>query len=262
MSVLNTKGLAASVGTAQLLASTDITFETGTLTAIVGPNGAGKSTLLKALLGLISHQGNVDIDATDRAALAPKERAKQLAYLPQGQAQAWPLPVRDVVALGRYPYGSKDADDVVDALIAQMDLGALAARAVTTLSGGEQMRVALARALAVEASFLLADEPLASLDPHHQFAIMDLLHAQAQAGAGVVIVIHDLRLAARYASRIVLMHEGHVLADGSVETVLTPALLAQGFGVESRMESLDSADGALLSVALPSGPSRLGRLGR
>ncbi|CAN0603070.1 unnamed protein product, partial [Ectocarpus sp. 12 AP-2014] len=191
MSVLQARNLSVSIGKARLLQSTDLSLETGTLTAILGPNGAGKSTLLKALLGLIDHGGKTKLDGKALSSLSSRERAKQIAYLPQGQSHAWPLSVEAVVALGRHPHGGQNRggqahgsqdEDVVERVLDTMGLTALRGQSVLTLSGGEQMRVSLARALAVEASFLLADEPLASLDPRYQFEIMSVLAGQARGG--------------------------------------------------------------------------------
>ena len=208
MSVLRAKAVSVTLGGNRVLAPTECTFSTGELTAIVGPNGAGKSTLLRALLGLQAHQGKVELDEALVDTLPPKERAKRLAYLPQGQRHAWPLPVEDVVALGRYPHGGQDYG-TVKRLLETLDLTDMTQRPVTQLSGGEQMRVSLARALAVDADFLLADEPLASLDPHHQYSLMEVLAAACRHGAGVVIVVHDLAIAAQYADRVLILKRGH-----------------------------------------------------
>ncbi|MEO0384392.1 MAG: ABC transporter ATP-binding protein [Pseudomonadota bacterium] len=249
MSVLQAKNLSVSIGKARLLQSADLSLETGTLTAILGPNGAGKSTLLKALLGLIDHGGETKLDGKALSSLSPSERAKQVAYLPQGQNHAWPLSVEAVVALGRHPHGGQ-GDDVVERVLNTMGLTALRNQSVLTLSGGEQMRVSLARALAVEAAFLLADEPLASLDPRYQFEIMGVLAGQARDGKGVVVVMHDLALAARYADRLVLMKDGALLADGAPETVLSGENVQSVFDVHTRASEVHRSDGSI-RVALP-----------
>lgn len=250
---LETKNLSVHVGSKVLLHPTSLTFTNGCLAAVVGPNGAGKSTFVKALLGLTTHTGEVLLDDAPLAGLHPKERAKAVAFLPQGQSHAWPLPVSEVVALGRYPHGksSNSVDDVVERTIKRMGLEGLQDQSVLTLSGGEQMRVAMARALAVEADFLLADEPLASLDPQHQFAMMDTLKAQTDENHGIVVVVHDLRLAALYADRIILLHAGQVVADGTPEDVLNTENVADVFQVTCQTESVERADGRTVSVALP-----------
>jgi iron complex transport system ATP-binding protein len=208
--------------------------------ALVGPNGAGKTTLLKAISGLLPYAGTVTAADRDIAALAPRARAKQFSYLPQGHAVHWPLPVRDVVALGRFPHGSTDpsrlseADEraVVDAMAAA-DVAALADRRVTELSGGERSRVALARVLAVQAPVVLADEPIASLDPRHQIDVMKLLRKTADAGALVIVVTHDLGLAARFADHVLVVSEGRLVAHGAPEAALTDALLKDVFRVSA-----------------------------
>jgi iron complex transport system ATP-binding protein len=249
MSILQSQGLGVTIGKAHLLKSVDLSLESGALTAVLGPNGAGKSTLLKALLGLIDHSGQTSIDGRALSSLTPMNRAKRIAYLPQGQSHAWPLSVEAVVALGRHPHRGH-GDDVVERVLDSMGLAELRHQSVLTLSGGEQMRVSLARALAVEADFLLADEPLASLDPRYQFEIMDVLVHQARSGKGIIVVMHDLALAARYADRIVLMRDGAILADGSPETVLSSENVQSVFNVHTRSSEVYRADGTI-RVALP-----------
>lgn len=257
MTTLSALNLSVTIGKRALLQPTDLALARGELTAIVGPNGAGKSTLVRALLGLVKHAGHVHLDDAVLAAFAPKERARSIAYLPQGQSHAWPLSVEAVVALGRYPHGrpsgnpfGRDPDGVVDQVIDSMGLSNMRRRSVLTLSGGEQMRVAMARALAVRADFLLADEPLASLDPRYQFEIMDALAREARQGHGVVVVLHDLALAAQYADRIVLLNRGAVAADGSATDVLTDEIVGAAFGVRCKPADIARSDG-VISVALP-----------
>lgn len=250
---LESKNLSVQVGDKVLLHPTSLSFTNGCLAAVVGPNGAGKSTFVKALLGLTTHTGDVLLDDAPLAALAPKDRAKSVAYLPQGQSHAWPLPVSQIVGLGRFPHGMEGshADTVVQQVISRMGLADLRDQSVLTLSGGEQMRVAMARALAVEADFLLADEPLASLDPRHQFAMMDILRSEARGDHGVVVVVHDLRLAALYADRIIMLNEGQVVADGNPEDVLTTQTVTAVFDVATQVETIERADGKCVAVALP-----------
>lgn len=258
---LETNNLSVRVGSKVLLHPTSLSFTNGCLAAVVGPNGAGKSTFVKALLGLTTHTGDVLLDDVPLAAFAPKDRAKAVAYLPQGQSHAWPLPVSQIVGLGRFPHGNphvtplgKDglhADNIVQQVISRMGLAELRDQSVLTLSGGEQMRVAMARALAVEADFLLADEPLASLDPRHQFAMMDILKSEARGEHGVVVVVHDLRLAALYADRIIMLNEGQVVADGYAEDVLTTENVTSVFDVATQVETIERTDGNRVAVALP-----------
>ncbi|SDA13078.1 ABC transporter ATP-binding protein [Sphingomonas sp. NFR15] len=214
----------------------------GTLVGIIGPNGAGKSTLLRAILGLVPAAGNVRIDDVPLASMARGAVARTLAYLPQGQTLHWPLTVERLVALGRLPHlapmsrvGEADAAAVARAL-ERAGVSDLRDRIATELSGGERARVLLARALAVEAPALLADEPLASLDPGHQIDVMELLRAEANGGALVVTVLHDLTMAARYCDRLLLMDAGAIVADGAPLDVLTPERLRAVYGITAAIE--------------------------
>lgn len=211
----------------------------GELTVLIGPNGAGKTTLMRALAGLVPAEGRIDIDGRSLAALTVRERAQRIAYLPQGHVFHWPMPVAEVVALGRYPYADAfspltdtDRHAVAKAMAATATEG-FATRAVTTLSGGERARVALARALACEAPILLADEPTTSLDPRHQLVVMELLAGAAHNGGAVLAIGHDLALAARFADRILIMERGRLVADGLPRDVLTVERIAAVFGVEA-----------------------------
>lgn len=227
------------LGDALIVDGATLDLRGGELTVLVGPNGAGKTTLMRALAGLVPAEGRIDIDGTPLTALTVRERARRIAYLPQGHVFHWPMPVTAVVALGRYAYGDafsalSDADrSAVSKALAATGTEAFATRAVTTLSGGERARVALARALACEAPILLADEPTVSLDPRHQLVVMELLARAAHKGGAVLAIGHDLALAARFADRIVIMHRGRLVADGAPRAVLTAERIATVFGVEA-----------------------------
>ncbi|ADO41873.1 ABC cobalamin/Fe3+-siderophore transporter, ATPase subunit [Ketogulonicigenium vulgare Y25] len=201
----------------------------GEYVGLIGPNGAGKTTLLRAALGLQAHRGRSSL-----AALPPGPRAKRAAFLPQQRQIAWPIAVRDLVALGRLPHGDQSSE-IIDAVIARLDLAALADRPATALSGGEQARVLLARALVQQAELLLADEPTANLDPAAQLLAMDVLADEAARGTAVICALHDLGLAARYCSRLIVLHAGRIAADGAPKDVLTPQLLADVFGVRAQL---------------------------
>jgi len=219
-------------GDRRVLDGVDVVVEPGRLLVVAGPNGAGKSTLARVLAGLVRPDGGrVLLGDRPLAALKPGALARTIAYLPQGHEVHWPMPVADVVAIGRHPHGGRDDRGVVAALLGALELGALADRPVTRLSGGERARVALARALAVEAPILIADEPTAALDPRQQLAIMEHLAGVAAAGAAVVVVMHDLSLAARFADRAVILARGRVAAAGRAADVLVPAVLEPVYGV-------------------------------
>ncbi|TCD05575.1 ABC transporter ATP-binding protein [Erythrobacteraceae bacterium CFH 75059] len=199
----------------------------GRVTAICGPNGAGKSTLLQALAGLLPPAaGTVLLDGEPLCALDPRRRAQAVGYLPQGAEIAWDVTVRSVVALGRMPHGDR-ADAPVAAALAAMDAAHLAERRVLTLSGGERARVLLARVLAGEPRWILADEPLAALDLAHRAALMRHLRAAAEGGAGVVVVLHDLAAAMNEADEVVVLDRGRLVVSGTPEAVLSPGLIAR-----------------------------------
>ncbi len=218
-------------------------FAPGTLTGIVGPNGAGKSTLARAMLALVPATGTVRIDGTDATAMPRADLARRIAYLPQGQSLHWPLTVERLVGLGRLPHlapmsrlSGADAA-AIERAMARTEVLGLRNRIATELSGGERARVLFARALAVEAPALIADEPLASLDPGHQIDAMDLLRAEANAGALVIAVLHDLTMAARYCDRLLIVDGGRIVADGTPRDVLTPDLLRAVYGIDARIEN-------------------------
>jgi iron complex transport system ATP-binding protein len=206
----------------------------GQVTAICGPNGAGKSSLLLCLAGLLApFRGEVSLDGKALVSLHPRERAKAIGYLPQDGEVAWDLSVRNLVALGRLPYRDR-SNQPVDAALTALDLQDFADRPVGSVSGGEKARALLARVLAGEPRWILADEPLAALDLGHQLALIAHLRCVAEAGAGVVLVLHDLALAMNHADRALVLDQGRVAADGPPETALDPALISRVWGVPAR----------------------------
>ena len=236
-------GLTVSAGPVKLVEAASFRLAAGELVALLGPNGAGKTSLLRGVIGLASREsGHARIDGQDTADMQPRQRARQLAYLPQNRPLAWPSPVRDVVALGRFSHGTslgrlrgKDLEAVQRALAA-CDLDKLARRSTSTLSGGELARVHCARAFAAEAPLLIADEPVAELDPYHQFRVMDLIRDFVDRGGGALVVLHDVVLARRYADRFLWMKDARIVADGSPAETLSAERLAQIYGVRGHVD--------------------------
>jgi iron complex transport system ATP-binding protein len=236
--VITTQGLKVTLAGRVVLSDISLALSSGHLVALVGPNGAGKTTLLRALAGLLPSDGAIHIRGEALSALGLRERARRFAYLPQGHMVHWPLPARDVVALGRYPHGAtdparlsvKDAEAVLRAMQAA-DVMEFSERPVTELSGGERSRVALARVLAVEAPVILADEPTSSLDPRHQLAVVQTLRAAADKSALVIVVTHDLGLAARFADTVLVLSEGRLVSNGAPDQALSKQVIAEVFRI-------------------------------
>lgn len=229
-----------------ILHGVSLSLAAGEFVGLIGPNGAGKSTLMEAALGLLPHEGRSNL-----AQMSAADRARAAAYLPQTRDIAWPVSVEDLVALGRIPWpgGGRGPADLaaIDRAIDRLGLQDFRKRTALRLSGGEQNRALIARALAQDTPLLLADEPAAGLDPAQQLACMALFRDLAREGRGVLASVHDLALAARYCTRLVLLAERQVLADGPPDEVLTDALLHRAFAI--RIRRIDTPDGpAILPV--------------
>jgi len=222
------------------------------ITVLIGPNGAGKTSLLRSLLAATA--GNSAMVRFNDAghpplhlsSLAPSVRARLIGYLPQIRRFEWPVTVEEIVALGRFAHGistghpnQEDQRSIAHA-ITECGLEALAKRRVDTLSGGETARVHCARLVAGQTPFVIADEPVNSLDPKHQLTTLALFRRLADQGAGVVLVLHDLDLAARFADRLVWMKEGRILEMGTVAKTLTPDRLREVFDIEADFINSDT----------------------
>jgi iron complex transport system ATP-binding protein len=232
--------LTVRAGSVTILDSVSIALRPGDFTIMLGPNGAGKTTLLTCLAGVRAPAaGHVQIDGVALADIPPRQRARQIGYLPQAGESHWALEVQTLVSFGRLPHrgmfgGPSDADTAAVAkALAETDTLQFARRLVTELSGGERARVLLARVLAGQPGWILADEPLAHLDPAHQLDVLHLLQKAARRGIGVCVALHDLTLAARFADRIILMAGGKTVADGAAAAVLTLENLRRVYQIDA-----------------------------
>jgi iron complex transport system ATP-binding protein len=258
MSALAAHGFDVALGGQPVLQGVDLRFKAGEVTAIVGPNGAGKSTLLMALAGLSRPDGGeARLDDEPVLSLAPRERARRIAYLPQSPQIAWALEVQAFVRLGRTAYRGLYGESAEDAAavgraLARTGMTAFAARDITTLSGGERARALIARALAGEPAWLLADEPLTGLDIGHQLDAAALLRDVADDGAGVIVTLHDLPFAARLADRVVVVARGKVIADGAPMEALAAPVLRKAYGLEAGW--VTGVGGPLLDVTATTDP--------
>jgi len=224
---------ASGLTVAGRLNEVSVTLAPGQVTAIVGPNGAGKSTLLSALAGLIP--GNVTLNDRPLSAMPARERAQAIGFLPQGSDVAWNLSVETLVRLGRLPHRtSRPVDDAAVAqALADMAIAPLAGRAVGTLSGGERARVLLARVLAGAPRWILADEPLASLDLAHACALLAHFRRLADAGTGVALVLHDLAQAMNHADQVIVLDHGRIVTAGVPDEALDQTTIARVWGVDA-----------------------------
>jgi len=227
--MINFQSLSAGYGSCRVLQNVSARADTGELIALTGPNGCGKSTLLKTLCGIISPaSGRINLNDKNLRDLSLKERARHIAYLAQSREALPSMSVEEVVRLGRAPYRgslgkiSAEGEAAIQAALSRTRSDIFKMRRFDSLSGGEQARVLLARALAVQAPVLLADEPIAALDPFYQLSMMEI----------VITALHDLPLAAQFADRIWIMHQGNIIADGSPKDVLNMENLKTVFGIK------------------------------
>nr|WP_297426769.1 ABC transporter ATP-binding protein [uncultured Actinotalea sp.] len=239
---LRAEGLTLGYAGAPIVHDVDLAVRPAALTVLVGANASGKSTLVRGLARLLAPMaGRVTLDGEDLARLASRRVARTVGVLPQSPVAPDGIRVGDLVAHGRYPHQSffrghrSDDDDVVAQALAATDTAELAGRRVEELSGGQRQRVWIAMALAQQPDILLLDEPTSALDVAHQVEVLDVLRAEVTGGRTVVVVMHDLTLAARYADAVVVMAGGRVVAEGEPGATLTEDVVRRAFGVRPRL---------------------------
>ena len=253
-SAITLRNVAVHASNQPLLTSVSFSVPTSAITVVAGPNGAGKSTLLGVLTGERSPRtGTVELFGQPLRAYARAELAKLRAVMPQDIRLDVPMRVREVVALGRFPHrktSTQQADNAhITRALEHTATAHLASRLYHSLSGGERARVAVARLLVQEAPVMILDEPIASLDPKHQYLVLELLQRTAAEGAAVIVVLHDLHLAREYAQHAVLLKQGAVAAAGSARDVLTPRRLAAVFDTAFASGTLANGKNVIVPVA-------------
>jgi iron complex transport system ATP-binding protein len=255
MSTLATTKLVLGYDGAAIIDGLDVRIPAGQITALIGPNGCGKSTLLRGLARLLKPRGGaVYLDGTAITKLPTKELARQLGILPQSPVAPEGLTVRDLVAQGRYPHQrwfqqwSREDEEMTQRALQITNMIELADRPVDALSGGQRQRAWIAMTLAQHTATLLLDEPTTFLDMAHQIEVLHLLHdLNRRAGRTIVMVLHDLNHAARYADYVIAMAAGRIVSQGSPQEVVTPAMLRDVFGVEAEIIA-DPRTGAPLCI--------------
>jgi iron complex transport system ATP-binding protein len=260
---LRAEAVVFSYGGRDVLAGVSAAVPRGSLVGVLGPNGSGKTTLLRCLMGYLTpRSGSVTLGGSDVARWSRRDFARQVAVVPQEMPTDFPLSVLELVLLGRVPHlpargiGFESARDraAAAAALEECAISALADRPIHQLSGGELRRAFIARALAQETPFLLLDEPTSSLDLRHQLAILDLLRRRARAGAGVLVVLHDVNLAAAHCDGVVLLREGAVAAAGHPRDALDPEILGEVYGVDLRAITAVGIDRPVLVPSLRRAP--------
>lgn len=238
--ILQASGITLRLSGNPILNGLDFSLKQGELVGLIGPNGAGKTSLLRVLANLQKpDSGQLTLHCRPIQSYPLKQLAQQIGYLAQGAPSHWPLQVRRLVELGRLPYlspwGSLTAEDktLVDLAMAQAEVEHLSERIVSTLSGGERLRVLMARVFATKPHIILADEPIAALDLYHQLHIMELLREHCDNGGSGVVVMHDLNMAARFCQRLVMIQSGKIVSEGSPAKVLDSDLLAKVYGIKT-----------------------------
>jgi iron complex transport system ATP-binding protein len=245
--ILELSGLSAGFKGQAVIHDINLRVEEG-LTVLAGPNGAGKSTLLRVMAGLIKPlSGRVQLGGKGMSGFSRRERARHIAFLPQSPASPWPFTVWELVSQGRYSLGGFFSPDTgkaqaVERAIAQAGLSGFEGRLITELSGGEYQRALIARAIAQGSSWMLLDEPVSNLDLKHQLIVMELCRSLSRAGTAVIISLHELRLAGRYADTIILLTGGRIHASGRPGAILTRGLVRGIFDLKAEEEWIAGID--------------------
>ena len=241
------RGVTAGPGARDVLSGLSLTVRPGEVVGVIGPNGAGKTTLLRTGLGLLPlRSGSVVLGGRHLSDLSLSERARLCGYLPQERRIGWNLLAHRIVELGAPDLDAGAAGKLAMTCLSRVGMETLAERGVLDLSGGERAKVLLARLLATRAALLVADEPVAGLDPDAQLLAMDVLRQEARAGVAIVVTLHDLNLAARSCDRLIVIEQGRIRADGTVRSVLTQETLEYVFGLHGAL--IDTDVGPTLAV--------------
>jgi iron complex transport system ATP-binding protein len=253
VSAISLRSVSVTLGGQQVVTDVDLELDDGEWVCLIGPNGAGKSTLLRAIAGLVPFEGSILLDGDPLAGLSRREVARRLAFVPQSPLLPPDLPVGEYVLLGRTPYigpfGSESKHDVAAArrALGRLELGAFAQRRLHTLSGGEQQRVVLARALAQEGPLLLLDEPTTALDIGRQQQALELVAELREQGPLTVLsAMHELTLALQYADRLALLSGGRLVAVGEPAEIATESLVAEHYAAD--VQVIENGDGPVAVV--------------
>lgn len=245
MTMLSIRDLDVSLMKKRVLENVGFDVCSGEFIGLIGPNGAGKTTLLRALLGLTGSDGRIALNDVELRHMHIADKARAISYLPQEREVAWPISVKMLVSLGRSAlkpvFAGLDQHDegIVETVMQRMGVLEFASRSVNELSGGERARALIARVLAQDTPIVLADEPVAGLDPSHQLELMELFAGLAQENKTVIASLHDLGLAAKYCTRLIVLDKGKLVADGTPQDVLTPALLKDVYGIDGHLMRID-----------------------
>lgn len=233
-SMLSCENICFEIGERAILRDCTLSVDAGEFVVVVGPNGAGKTTLLQSITGILKPRGTISWAGKNLDRLKPSQRAQLMSYLPQNGGIYWPMRVKDVVALGRLPYGNDNAegDHLISKALDQCGVLHLKDQIATTLSGGERSRVLLARTFATQAKLLLVDEPLNSLDPKYQLDIMTNLKNYCRTGASVIAVLHDINMCLQFADRIIVLKDGSIFGNGASAELVHSGLFEEAFDVK------------------------------